>query len=191
MTSPCDRPLRFLVQGCLCVISLVLVGCGPPKGTVKGQVTLDGKTLKGGMVNFLNQSGGRSSTAEIGEDGRYSAEILGGDFVVTVDTKYLKPSTSGSQSDRMQSNGMRGGSSSAGMGGSGPPPAAGKIKDAPVSKSELPGNPADYGYKQSNPSDAAKKFTQIPDRYTDVEKSNLKYNFPGGDQVYDIPLTAK
>lgn len=171
---------------------LFLAGCGPRPGTVSGKVTLDGKPLTGGMVTFHSKSGGTDSTAEIGQDGSYSANVFAGEYTITVDTEYLKSNSQGSRPPGMGGGGPPGGSGPPGGGkpGGGPP---GPPKDGggPPKGTEMPGNPADHGYVQSNPGDAAKKYMKIPAKYTSVGESGLSFTHPGGTTTYDIPLTGK
>jgi hypothetical protein len=63
----------------------VLVGCcagcsqsstRPELAPVKGRVTLDGQPLAGALVLFRAESGGRSSRATTGNDGRYELVYL-------------------------------------------------------------------------------------------------------------------
>jgi len=55
---------------------LAAAGCGgPPRATVRGTVTLDGKPLAAGLVVF--EGSGRSYGGTIGPDGRYELRHLG------------------------------------------------------------------------------------------------------------------
>jgi hypothetical protein len=54
---------------------VVLVGCGPPVGTVSGTVKYNGATVEHGMVSFVSQRTGTIHTSEIKSDGTY--EIKG------------------------------------------------------------------------------------------------------------------
>lgn len=60
----------------IAMVILAATGCGgPPRATVRGTVTLDGKPLPGGTVVF--EADGRSFTGAIGGDGRYELRHLG------------------------------------------------------------------------------------------------------------------
>lgn len=181
-----SRPILAASAG-LCL--LLLAGCGPRAGTVTGKVTLDGKPLAGGMITFHGKSGAGDTTAEISEDGTYTANIFSGDYTVTVDTEYLKPPSGPSMGGGRP--GMPGGGPPGGggmrPGGGGPP----KDGGGPPKGSQLPGNPADHGYVQSNPGDAAKKYVKIPAKYNSVGESGLTFSHAGGGQTYDIPLVSK
>jgi len=73
----------------LLLVSLVAGGCGPRTGTVTGKVTYQNTALRGGNVTFIGANG-RSATAPIGEDGRYTAErVPVGEVKITVETKSL------------------------------------------------------------------------------------------------------
>lgn len=62
------------------VVILSTTGCGrsdlPELGTVSGQVLLNNKPLPNAIVNFSPQAGGRPSTAETDDSGRYSLLYL-------------------------------------------------------------------------------------------------------------------
>jgi hypothetical protein len=150
-------------------------------------VTLDGQPLKGGMITFHSKNGSGDATAEIKDDGTYSTNTFAGEYTVTVDTEYLKPPSSPGMGGRpgMPTGGPPGGSGPR-PGGGGPPKETGPPKGV-----EMPGNPADHGYVQSNPGDSAKKYVKIPAKYGDVSQSGLSYTHPGGSQTYDIPLVSK
>ncbi len=173
----------FLVFGLLAATSLLVSGCGPSKGTVTGKVTLDSIPLKGGRVDFSNKSGGASATVEIAEDGTYTVKGLSaGDYTVTVVTDHLK-TTGGGGGGRMPGPPAPGGAKGGGAAG-------GMPKENTPPKSEMPGNPADHGYVASMPGDSSKKYIKIPAKYSDETQSGLTYNFTGGSQVHDIPLTS-
>ena len=57
-------------------LACVLVGCGgntnePPRGPVKGRVTLGGKPVANATVTFENVAAGVAQTASTDDDGRY------------------------------------------------------------------------------------------------------------------------
>lgn len=167
---------KLILAASLLVFSLLGSGCGPSKGSLSGKVTLDGAPLHGGRVDFANKSGGPSATVEINDDGTYSVPILsGGDYAVTVTTDYLKAGSGGGGMNRMP-GAMKGG---------GVPQ-----ENKAGAKVEMPGNPADYGYKASMPGDSAKKYVKIPSKYADPAESGLTYTFAGGSPTYDILLVG-
>jgi len=66
------------VRVALCLFaSLLLAGCdqGPPKGTVKGSVTLDGQPVDGGVITFIPADGNSQPEA---------VTIAGGQYTVTM-----------------------------------------------------------------------------------------------------------
>lgn len=167
---------KVLLAVSFLTLSLFGSGCGPSKGSLSGKVTLDGKPLRGGRVDFDNKSGGPSATVEINDDGTYSIPVMsGGDYAVTVTTDYLKAGSGGGGMNRMPAA-MKGGSV--------------PKENKAGAKVEMPGNPADYGYKASMPGDSAKKYIKIPSKYADSAESGLTYTFTGGSPTYDILLVG-
>ncbi|MFM7243153.1 MAG: carboxypeptidase-like regulatory domain-containing protein, partial [Planctomycetaceae bacterium] len=58
----------------LAMVAAIVVcqaGCGRHSASVSGSVTLDGKPLASGVVNFTPAATGPSAYANIGSDGRY------------------------------------------------------------------------------------------------------------------------
>ena len=164
-------------------LALFAVGCGPSKGSLSGKVTYKGTSLKGGNVSFTSTGGGPSIAASIQEDGTYTVpSMVAGTYNVTVDNKFLK--------------GASGSSSKMSMPPGGGPPGMAKGKGnipkegnaPPEGKLNLPGNPADYGYKSATMGDAAKLYVEIPDKYASPDQSDLTYTFTSGNQVWDIDL---
>jgi len=64
-------------------------GCGSGgTGTVTGKVTYQGNVVKGGTVTFIGKT--QNSVAQIGEDGKYTAEkVPVGEVKIAVETKSL------------------------------------------------------------------------------------------------------
>jgi hypothetical protein len=82
--------------GLLCIAGAVLflAGCGGP-GTVSGKVSLNGKTLPGGLVTIVDVDG-QSRTGGIGKDGSYSvSNVAPGKAQVSVLTMSERPSVMG------------------------------------------------------------------------------------------------
>lgn len=70
---------------------LVLAGCnqGPPRGTVKGTVTLDGQPVDGGVITFVPADGNSQPEAVPITAGEYSVTMPVGDKRVEI---YWAPS---------------------------------------------------------------------------------------------------
>src|SRR5947209_20015 len=65
---------------------LLTAGCSKQKGTVKGEVLIDGKPLDKGTITFVATDGKTPQvTAEI-KDGKYSAEVPPGAWTVKVNS---------------------------------------------------------------------------------------------------------
>lgn len=173
----------------LLAVCMLSTGCGPAKGTLKGKVTLDGAALKGGRVDFVNKSGGRSATAEINDDGTYSIPLIfAGEYSISVDTEYLKPKSSGQNSMNPNAkSGMPQGLPAAAMKSSGPPMGKSMPKDLQkeMAKHEIP-----EGYLPVNPAEIAKKYVRLPAKYSDSNQSGLTLKFAGGDQIHDVVMTG-
>jgi hypothetical protein len=71
-------------------LAVCQAGCGKHSASVSGSVTLDGKPLATGVVNFTPAATGASAYANIGADGRYAlqtgaeAGLEPGSYKVTV-----------------------------------------------------------------------------------------------------------
>src|SRR6478609_6410282 len=73
------------------LLLFLLVGCnpGPPKGTVKGTVTLDGQRVDGGVITFVPADGSSQPEAVPITGGEYSVTMPVGDKRVEI---YWAPS---------------------------------------------------------------------------------------------------
>ena len=73
------------------LLILLLTGCdqGPPKGTVKGTVTLDGQLVDGGVITFVPSDGNSQPEAVQITGGEYSVTMPVGDKRVEI---YWAPS---------------------------------------------------------------------------------------------------
>lgn len=69
--------MRRVVFAAAAVLTLTaVVGCGARKPVLSGLVTLDGKPLNSGDMQFFPVAGdGQTSSAFIGADGRYRTEV--------------------------------------------------------------------------------------------------------------------
>ena len=78
--------MRYLVCA-FGLTTLFFVGCNsdPTRVAVKGKVTLDGKTIENGLVEFI-PADGKTPSAKGGAivGGQYSAEIVPGDVIVKI-----------------------------------------------------------------------------------------------------------
>lgn len=79
-----------------------LLGCSgskePPRGTVKGRVTLGGKPLSGATIVFDSKALGVSQTATLDDDGKYefasyaAAGLPAGSYKVTISSgRFMEP----------------------------------------------------------------------------------------------------
>ena len=76
------------------LLGLVLAGCdqGPPQGTVKGTVTLDGQPVDGGVITFVPADGNSQPEAVTITVGEYTVTMPVGDKRVEI---YWAPSGGG------------------------------------------------------------------------------------------------
>jgi hypothetical protein len=83
---------RFAFGSGVVLIGAAMVACGCSKHAAKvaGDVTLDGKPLTSGVVNFTPVSGGPSAYGNVAADGRYTLQtgaeqsLIPGEYTVTV-----------------------------------------------------------------------------------------------------------
>lgn len=66
---------HFLFLLCACLALTAMVGCGANKPVVTGVVSLDGKPLDNGTIQFFPVAGdGQTAAAVLGSDGSYRVE---------------------------------------------------------------------------------------------------------------------
>lgn len=161
----------------LCLFTLALLlplvaGCGRSTGSVKGTVKVGSKMLKGGSITFVSTEGQPSQGTQIKEDGSYSIPSLtSGNYKVVVQTSQLK-----------------------GMGGVGPQGGGGP-KEMKAQKLD-PGTAVPEGYTPSSAGNTGMGknralYVPIPDKYEKADTTDKTYNFPGGDQEFNIELDPK
>lgn len=84
------RGRSALILAAVAALAVCQAGCGKHSASVSGSVTLDGKPLATGVVNFTPAATGASAYANIGADGRYAlqtgaeAGLEPGSYKVTV-----------------------------------------------------------------------------------------------------------
>lgn len=84
------RGRSALILAGVAALAVCQAGCGKHSASVSGSVTLDGKPLATGVVNFTPAATGASAYANIGADGRYAlqtgaeAGLEPGSYKVTV-----------------------------------------------------------------------------------------------------------
>ena len=159
-----------LTRGCGVMLLLTAVaGCGSGTGTVKGQVTFQGKPLSGGTIMFAPVDSKHNSVSrEIDENGNFEVpNVPVGEARVSVDNQSLKPAPP------------------VGSGG-GPPELLKKLGK---------GNPAPK--KAEPPPDAAEKdgskkargtYKEIPSKYYRTDTSGLTYTVTSGTQTKNFEL---
>jgi hypothetical protein len=167
--------LRFISSrgACLSLIGVVaifvLAGCGRSSGSLSGKVKFKNQLLTGGNVSFVSIDGGQSYASAIGEDGRYMIpKLSGGEYKVVVETKSLLGQSGDGAAARP---------SSIPKGKFGPPP------DAKIPEGYTPSDPAAMASMR-----AKNLYMFIPEKYGNLDTTDLVYEFKGGDQTWDIEL---
>ena len=72
----------------LCVLCgcMLIVGCAKKsnRGTVSGNITLDGEPLKSGVIRFVPADGATATADSMITDGKFSADVPPGDKKVSI-----------------------------------------------------------------------------------------------------------
>lgn len=177
--------------GAIALASLLVTfasGCGGGKGTVSGEVTVDGKPMPMGIIVFTPDSG-LAVAAEI-VDGKYSAVgVPSGNVSVSLDLNSLKQ-----QAEKAAPK-----SGAAGMAAK-----FGKSDDPAKQKSMAPGGggPAmpdvakEYYANQKDANveagrrikEALALLPQIPEKYTDPKKSGWTLKVSRGENTFDAKV---
>jgi hypothetical protein len=143
----------------------VLAGCNstPAPGVVSGQVLYQKKPVPGGIVMFVpTERGSKAVTAIIDESGRYELTAPVGEFKISVDNSELKPREAPRSAPLALPKGIN-----------------------------LPAVPKQAAAKQPAPDSAQKpagKYVEIPEKYYQVERSDLRYTVTSGPQTHNIEL---
>jgi hypothetical protein len=143
----------------------IVLGCGDSyrsRAVVKGQVTIGGKNLTAGTVEFHSKAeANKVGVANIDANGNYTmSDAPIGEVMVAVRVPK-----------------MTGMAAMAQKGGAGAPPPGVALKD-PSGQMNMEMNMAD-------PS----KIVQIPDKYGDFATSGLTHKVEKGETTHNIPLT--
>lgn len=73
------------VAAALCIVAVVLVGCGPAPTVVSGVVTLDGSPVPEATLQFYPEAGkGQTSHAVTDKAGKFSAKVSPVPLVMTI-----------------------------------------------------------------------------------------------------------
>ena len=160
-----------------------LAGCGSSgnqnSAIITGTVTYKGVPIKGGNMTFYHSDKGLFSST-IDENGRFVLrDAPSGTLRVTVDTESINP----------DKNGVKGGTA-AGGGASirekmnqAEQEARGKAGQGPGG-----GGGGGSGPKAGTYEELIKKYTKIPDKYRDKEKTDLKIEAVNGKQEVTLEL---
>jgi hypothetical protein len=145
----------------------VVVGCGPGRGTVSGQVKFKGRPLPGGQIAFIPADPKQPPVfGSLDENGRYELTVAAGNVKISVDNRELAPPP---ETGKGLPEGL-------------PPgiklPKGGKAQVRPAPQQpqsdKLPG-----------------KYVEIPSKYYQIETSGLSYTVTAGSQTHDIELQRK
>jgi hypothetical protein len=160
MSSVLRAAARPLFRVALVLASITpLTGCGPKVGNVDGKVYYKGKVVSSGFVTAISTDG-TLVRSEIAEDGSYKLEkVPQGDATFMVTSPPLEAK-----------NNPR--------------------KTGPRLNPET-GKPIEGGPPSAAPvatETQRKNWRELPARYSDQAKSNLKYNVTMGPNSYDLKL---
>jgi hypothetical protein len=145
-------------------LGLFALGCGST-GNVSGKVAYQGKPMPGGAVSFMPTSGKGAYTSRIKPDGSYTViKVPVGEVKIVI----LPPTVGSDPKVRMMAQAVK----------------SGKMK---VSSEELDKMPPAFRQAIEDPSAGSQAYP-IPKKYTDPEKTDLKYTVTGGSQTHDIDL---
>ncbi len=190
----------------------VSAGCGggPSYTKVSGKVTYKNQPLPGGNLTFIStdKKGGNPGATDINEDGTFSLTVPSGECVVSVTTEGLKSKgfSMDMYSDPSAIKSLPGASMGLGPKGSNKssmppnvppgmmppgmtPPGMGGGPKGPLVDEETLKMIKEKGMGNGPGNPIKGKYTQIPARYSDPEKSGLKYKISGSSQTIEISLT--
>lgn len=177
--------LRMILIGAGCLAALIVVivalnafGVFGGTGGISGRVLFEGKPLPNGRITFINTSGrAQTESTHIEADGTYKiARFPTGDAVVTVETFDMRkvkatkpPDFTKNIRDSVHKDKVA--TPDLGMGGMG-----GLVK--------MPSEEKMAEYLKGNIS----AYVKIPDRYRDVNQTDLRYRVRLGPNTIDIEL---
>jgi hypothetical protein len=149
----------------LALLAVTLGGCAK-SSKVSGKITYDGKPLGAGKITFIGPDGKGSDPAEI-EDGRYEVRNAPiGECTIIIETDYLLQVMGG--------------------GPMGPPGAKDFEKATDAKKKDqdkfLSGG-KEFLPEYSKAQEKVKKYVQLPPKYWDKDKTDLKYTVKRGTQT--------
>lgn len=181
----------------------------PPPASVTGKVTLDGKPLGVGEVEFIDNAG-KGKSGKLNADGTYRvADLPPGAYKVGVDArgippKYQVPTTSGFTADLKSGNNTldlplvsdkpkpTSGNVKGNVKLDGKPLAAGTIIFVDKDDKSTEGKITDGGYEVKNLKSGdytiAVKGSGVPAKYTDADKSGLKVSVKDGSNSFDADI---
>jgi hypothetical protein len=155
-------------MGIVIVLGLIATGCGgrSSTGSLSGSISYKGGPLKGGGIMMFIDAQGKRFPGSLNVDGSYTAPGLPpGDYVVTINTKVLKPPVDLSATVANMAEKQGGGDEAR--------------QRAEEQQRKLKEQGKATGI---NP-------TPIPEKYSDPKTSGLAVKYEGGVQTKDFPLT--
>lgn len=152
--------MNRIVFGLVLLLPLV-AGCSAGEGKVSGRVLFDGTPLPAGRVTFRPADSRMNSVSvELDEQGNYQAVLPAGEVKVSVDNREWEPQPSL---------------------GPGPlPPGLPPEVQKALGSSAKPGD--------GGPVRASKRYVKIPERYHELETSELQFTVVRGEMKKDLEL---
>lgn len=179
-----NRCRRFAFSlGAFALLLPLAGGCGSGKGTLSGEVTLDGKPLPSGTITFYpaKKSLGNPLVSAI-TDGKYSVSgVPVGNMKVAVETTSIKRQADTFQASASSSNMAR--SMGQRKGGGALPPEAKKAMDEEKKSAEE---------SKQKSKELMDKYRPIPGKYENKDTSGLSVEVkPGSNPPYNVSLSSK
>jgi hypothetical protein len=154
--------MRWIMVGALFLLPL-LTGCGVGQGQVKGKVLYDGNPVPGGRVTFRPADPRQNSvSAEVDEQGNYQVTLPVGEVKVCFDNRELEPQAS--------------------LGAPLPPGLSPEVQ-------KKLGSGGSNSTRDGTGGRPSARYVQVPERYHEIETSNLQFQVKRGEQKQDIEMT--
>ena len=180
---------RQLVTGLLILLGCpILVGCGPGKTKLSGQVLFDGKPLPGGVVIFYPEEAKNNPVSVmLDENGKYEVTVPVGELRISVDNRFLKdpkggidPLSGDIKLKKEDRKGVIGGSPT------GSPPKGASLGPP---KGALDKSTEGKNIPPKSPPKMIGTYGLIPIKYATPDQSELKVTVAGQAQTHNIELS--
>jgi hypothetical protein len=163
-----SRRLRLAGRLALLLALALVGGCGAGRGKVSGQVLFNRAPLPGGLVTFWPADPKHSPVSvHLDEEGHYEAVLPVGEVRVGIDNRHLQPRVNLQESL---------------VSGLNLPP---ELRNKPGGGKPPPER---SGTAETHLPKEAGRYVKIPNKYYDLDHTDLKFTVTGGDQQQDFEL---